>query len=99
MRRISKFQSVERDISLRVSRRLAFAQIFDTLREKCQTFGDEVLVEISPIDIYKVDEKTKNVALRFKIMPFNKTLSGDEIQQIMKRIEQEAGKKLNAEII
>lgn len=99
LRGISKFQSVERDISLRVSRRLAFAQIFDTLREKCQTFGDEVLVEISPIDIYKVDEKTKNVALRFKIMPFNKTLSGDEIQQIMKQIEQEAGKKLNAEII
>ena len=99
LRRISKFQSVERDISLRVSRRLAFAQIFETLREKCQTFGDEVLVEISPIDIYKVDEKTKNVALRFKITPFNKTLSGDEIQQIMKRIEQEAGKKLNAEII
>ncbi|MDO4868125.1 MAG: phenylalanine--tRNA ligase subunit beta [bacterium] len=99
LRRISKFQSVERDISLRVSRRLAFAQIFETLREKCQTFGDEVLVEISPIDIYKVDEKTKNVALRFKITPFNKTLSGDEIQQIMKQIEQEAGKKLNAEII
>ena len=99
LRRISKFQSVERDISLRVSRGLAFAQIFEALREKCQTFGDEVLVEISPIDIYKVDEKTKNVALRFKIAPFNKTLSGDEIQQIMKRIEQEAGKKLNAEII
>lgn len=99
LRKISKFQSVERDISLRVSRGLAFAQIFEALREKCQTFGDEILVEISPIDIYKVDEETKNVALRFKITPFNKTLSGDEIQQIMKQIEQEAGKKLNAEII
>ena len=106
LRRISKFQSVERDISLRVSRGLAFAQIFETLYEKCQTlyekcqtFGDEILVEISPIDIYRVDEETKNVALRFKITPFNKTLSGDEIQQIMKQIEQEAGKKLNAEII
>ena len=99
LRRISKFQSVERDISLRVSRGLAFTQIFETLHEKCQTFGDEILVEISPIDIYRVDEETKNVALRFKITPFNKTLSGDEIQQIMKQIEQEAGKKLNAEII
>ena len=99
LRRISKFQSVERDVSLRVSRGLEFAQIFETLREKCQTFSNEILVEISPIDIYKVDEETKNVALRFKITPFNKTLSGDEIQQIMKQIDQEAGKKLNAEII
>ena len=99
LRRISKFQSVERDISLRVSRGLAFAQIFEALREKCQTFSNEILVEISPIDIYKIDEETRNVALRFKITPFDKTLSGDEIQQIMKQIEQEAGKKLNAEII
>ena len=99
LRRISKFQSVERDISMRVSRGIAFVQIFEPLHEKCQTFGDEILVEISPIDIYEVDEETKNVALRFKITPFDKTLNGDEIQQIMKQIEQEAVKKLNAEII
>lgn len=87
----SKFQSVERDISINVDETRQFAEIFGIFENISSEFKD-VEIEISPIDIFNNGDGTKNISIRFKITPFEKTLNGDEIREIMQKIEEKAVK-------
>ena len=87
----SKFQSVERDISINVDETRQFAEIFGIFENISSEFKD-VEIEISPIDIFNNGDGTKNISIRFKITPFEKTLTGDEIREIMQKIEEKAVK-------
>ena len=42
-------------------------------------------IEISPLDIFR-RENAKTISIRFKIIPLEKTLTGDEITQIMNKM-------------
>ena len=85
----SKFQSVERDISINVDESRQFAEIFDIFKDISSEFKD-VEIETLPIDIFNNGDGTKNISIRFKITPFEKTLNGDEIRDIMQKIEEKA---------
>ncbi len=87
----SKFQSVERDISINVDESRQFAEIFDIFKDISSEFKG-VEIETSPIDIFNNGDGTKNISIRFKITPFEKTLNGDEIRDIMQKIEEKAVK-------
>ena len=87
----SKFQSVERDISINVDEKREFSEIFDIFENISDKF-ENIEIEVLPIDIFKNSDKTKNISIRFKITPFEKTLNGDEIREIMQKIEEKAVK-------
>ena len=87
----SKFQSVERDISINVDETQQFAEIFGIFENISSEFKN-VEIEISPIDIFNNGDGTKNISIRFKITPLEKTLTGDEIREIMQKIEEKAVK-------
>lgn len=87
----SKFQSVERDISINVDETRQFAEIFGIFENISSEFKD-IEIETSPIDIFNNGDGTKNISIRFKITPFEKTLTGDEIREIMQKIEEKAVK-------
>ena len=87
----SKFQSVERDISINVDESRQFAEIFGIFENISSEFKG-VEIETLPIDIFSNGDGTKNISIRFKITPFEKTLNGDEIREIMQKIEEKAVK-------
>ena len=87
----SKFQSVERDISINVDELRQFAEIFEIFKDISSEFKG-VEIETSPIDIFNNGDGTKNISIRFKVTPFEKTLNGDEIRDIMQKIEEKAVK-------
>lgn len=87
----SKFQSVERDISINVDESRQFAEIFEIFKDISSEFKG-IEIETSPIDIFNNGDGTKNISIRFKITPFEKTLNGDEIRDIMQKIEEKAVK-------
>lgn len=87
----SKFQSVERDISINVDESRQFAEIFDIFKDISSGFKG-IEIETLPIDIFNNGDGTKNISIRFKITPFEKTLNGDEIRDIMQKIEEKAVK-------
>ena len=87
----SKFQSVERDISINIDESRQFAEIFEIFKDISSEFKG-VEIETSPIDIFNNGDGTKNISIRFKITPFEKTLNGDEIREIMQKIEEKAVK-------
>lgn len=95
MRKLSKFQSVERDLSLKFEQEISFGEVKRAF-ESAKSLAENIEIEISPIDIYET-ENSKTISLRFKIIPFEKTLTGDEIREIVKKLEKIA-EKLGAKI-
>lgn len=87
----SKFQSVERDISINVDESQQFTEIFEIFKDISSEFRG-IEIETLPIDIFNNGDGTKNISIRFKITPFEKTLNGDEIREIMQKIEEKAVK-------
>ena len=95
MRKLSKFQSVERDLSLKFEREISFGEV-EKAFECAKNLAENIEIEISPIDIYEA-ENSKTISLRFKIIPFEKTLTGDEIREIVEKLEKIA-EKIGAKI-
>ena len=89
IRDFSKFQSVERDISISVEENRKFAEIFSIFENISDEFS-KIDIETSPIDIFNNCDGSKNISIRFKITPFEKTLNGEEIREIMQKIEEKA---------
>ena len=87
IKNFSKFQSVERDISINVDEKREFSEIFNIFENISDKF-ENVEIEVLPIDIFKNSDGTKNVSIRFKITPFEKTLTGEEIHEIVQKIEE-----------
>lgn len=87
IKNFSKFQSVERDISINVDEKREFSEIFNIFENISDKF-ENVEIEVLPIDIFKNNDRTKNISIRFKIIPFEKTLTGEEIHEIVQKIEE-----------
>lgn len=87
IKNFSKFQSVERDISINIDEKREFSEIFDIFKNISDKF-ENIEIEVLPIDIFKNSNGTKNVSIRFKITPFEKTLTGEEIHEIVQKIEE-----------
>ena len=87
IKNFSKFQSVERDISINVDEKREFSEIFNIFKNISDKF-ENIEIEVLPIDIFKNSDKTKNISIRFKITPFEKTLTGEEIHEIVQKIEE-----------
>ena len=87
IKNFSKFQSVERDISINVDEKREFSEIFNIFENISDKF-ENVEIEVLPIDIFKNSDRTKNISIRFEITPFEKTLTGEEIHEIVQKIEE-----------
>ena len=87
IKNFSKFQSVERDISINVDEKREFSEIFNIFENISDKF-ENAEIEVLPIDIFKNNDRTKNISIRFKITPFEKTLTGEEIHEIVQKIEE-----------
>ncbi|MDO4902389.1 MAG: phenylalanine--tRNA ligase subunit beta [bacterium] len=96
LKNFSKFQSVERDLSVRFTEKIDFAQVQSAFESKKSAF-ENTEIEISPLDIF---EKSGEItfSFRFKITPFEKTLTSEEINNIMEVLSNQ-GKKLGGEIV
>ncbi|MDO4872197.1 MAG: phenylalanine--tRNA ligase subunit beta, partial [bacterium] len=97
MKQLSKFQSVERDLTLRVAASKNFGEIMAIFESEIALF-ENLQIEIAPVDIFRANQESKNITLRFKITPFEKTLTGEEIHQIMAKLTEKAAAN-GAEII
>ena len=87
IKNFSKFQSVERDISINVDEKRLISELFKIFANISVKF-ENVEIEVLPIDIFKNSDRTKNISIRFKITPFEKTLTGEEIHEIVQKIEE-----------
>jgi phenylalanyl-tRNA synthetase beta chain len=95
---ISKYPSVSRDLTLKLSAETPFEKVETLLRE---TFASEnILFEIAPLSIYQdKDKSTKNLSFRLKLTSLEKTLTGNEISGIIEKVTKKAKDELGAEVV
>jgi phenylalanyl-tRNA synthetase beta chain len=92
-RPISKFPTVERDISMFVNKLTSYSELIAKIREA----GGKLLKNIELFDIFKKDSQ-KSLALRLKIGSDAKTLTSAEIDAVMKKIILKLEKELKVKV-
>lgn len=97
-RPLSKFPSAERDVTLKVGTDVVFVDIVNVLEESLAASGLDT--SVSPLGIYQPEgDNSKNVTLRVKLTSHEKTLTGDEVAQVMERAVNDASEKLGALVV
>lgn len=94
---LPKFPQVERDLSIVVSKQLAYAAIEESVR-KCKI---KKLKQIRLFDVFeneKLGADKKSMALNFHFLDEEKTLTDKETDQMMQTIIGQLEKELHAEI-
>lgn len=95
---LSKFPSVERDLTLRLAADVAYWRVFEMLETALR--GLKLLFTVTPLSIYQAAtaDATKNLSFHLKFSSPDHTLTPAEISAIMDKIAQSAA-ELGATII
>ena len=94
----SRFPSVTRDLTVKTPDQVSFATLNQTIEKALKR--DNFVYEIEPVSIYRQTEnsETRNCSFHLSFASTVKTMSADEISDIMKQIAQNIT-ELGAEII
>ena len=97
-KKISRFPSVSRDLTVRTPDTISFAKLSQKIEDAIKR--DALVYNIEPVSIYRQTENsdTRNCSFHLNFASTVKTMSADEISAIMKQIEQNIT-ELGAEII
>ncbi len=90
---ISKYPSVTRDISMFVKKDTLAADIFSKIREA----GGNLVLDINLFDISEIEGK-KSLAFRIEIGSREKTLTAEEINEVMERVIRKLEDDLRVEV-
>jgi phenylalanyl-tRNA synthetase beta chain len=97
---LSRYPSSERDICFRVGKEMPFNKIV-SFAKNTDTLDDvDIDIDISPLDIYQSENsEKKNMTIRVKVTPYKRTLSGEEVNEIVKALAESVVIKAQAEIV
>ncbi len=90
--RISRFPSVERDLTATVASDAPFGRFLQTIEDALK--AQDLSYSVEPVSIYqaKPTDSTKNISFRLKFANFEKTLDATEISAIMDAVTVEVVK-------
>lgn len=95
---LSRYPGTERDICFQVTNETEYGQIIRLVEERLTLVQLETAVE--PVDIYQADAApTKNITIRIKLTSHEKTLTGDEVNDVIGDVSQFVCQKANASVI
>lgn len=96
-KQLSKYPGVEQDISLRVSKDLAFASLDTFLRTHLEA-PEYTNYTLTPLDIYQKGDY-KHITFRLNIVSYQKTMTAHEVNQLLDDVAKKAEEALGAERI
>ncbi len=94
-----RFPSVKQDITLGVSAKLNYAELYDLVdQELAANAPDETHIQLTPIDIYQKSEDadSKNITFRLSIASYDRTLTDTEVNKLLDTVAAAAKTKLSA---
>ncbi|MBQ9403155.1 phenylalanine--tRNA ligase subunit beta [Candidatus Saccharibacteria bacterium] len=94
---ISRFPSVERDLTVKVSADLPYADLIEPILSVFK--AKNLIIKLDPTSIYQSDKSTKNISFHLRFASSDKTLGNSEISDIMEEISKSVGSSLKAEIV
>ncbi len=94
---LSRFPSVERDLTLSVALNVPYAEVWDVVLGALA--GTGLWTQVNPVDIYLPEGgDKKNITLRIRVASSTKTLKGDEASQVIDTLVA-AAKKIGASVV
>ena len=94
----SRFPGTERDICFKVSNETTYGDVLAAVSEATKDTNYEITV--APVDIYQgEDTSTKNITLRFALSSLEKTLTGEEVAQVVGQIIASVQQSTNATVV
>lgn len=82
---LSKFPAVDRDLAIVCDETVTIKEITDCVKKSC----GQLFYDVNVFDIYRSNElgdNKKSVAFSFKLQSYDKTLTDEEINQVVKKI-------------
>lgn len=92
---LSRYPSVEQDISLRVGDDVPYNTLADFLHENLDA-PEDTTFKFYPIDIYNKKD-IKHITFRLKIASYKKTMTAQEVNEILDKVAKKASEGLSAE--
>ena len=92
---ISKFPVVKRDLALLIDEQVTFAQIYNLVK----MVDKNIITDISLFDVYqgdKLPEGKKSYAISIKLQDASKTLTDNQIEKIMSKVQNTLEKEVSA---
>jgi len=99
---LPRFPSVEQDISLKVPAGMSYAELYNFVEEHLgQNRPGQTRHSLGPIDIYQREDDPghKQITLRLSIASYERTLTDQEVNNLLDQVAQAAKEKFNAERI
>lgn len=95
---LSRYPSAERDVCFKLADEIEYQKLVDEIDS--QLSNKSIRYSVSPVDIYQAaGDSTKNITVRIKLTPIERTLSGQDIDQIVNSTAIQVCQKLDAEIV
>ena len=94
---LSKFPSVSRDLTFKISSKTPYASVEETLKKSLKSHN--LLFTLAPASIYKNSEDTKNLSFHLTFSSPEKTLESAEISAIIDSIVKEVIDAFGAELV
>jgi len=95
---LSKYPGTERDVCFQVSLDVTYAALEAATSEALA--GTDLTWKVEPLDIYQPDEgDVKNVTLRIKLGSESRTLTGQEVGEVMQNVIQSVTTVVNGRVI
>lgn len=82
---LSKYPSVERDVCFQVRQSLPYSNVYNSVVEELAKTRYET--EVEPLDIYQAESSdVKNITVRVHLSSYDKTLTSEEVSQVMDKV-------------
>ena len=96
---ISRYPSVERDICFQVAENVPFDALYSIAKRA--TYADDLMVTVAPLDMYQAEGATgtKNITLRFVVGSRDRTLTADQVTDIVETTIQEIIQTVSGKVV
>ena len=82
--KLSKFPSVERDLTVKVAADMPFGRVDEAIRSAFD--AQNLIYQVDPVSVYQAESESKNLSFHLKFASLDGTLDANQIAIIMKKI-------------
>lgn len=95
---LSRYPATERDVCFQVSQSVAYASVLAPVEAVLAESG--LITDVQPLDIYQPENgDIKNITLRIRLTSYDKTMTGDEVAEVMNRVIERTIRATNGKVI
>lgn len=95
---LSRYPGTERDVCFQVQNSIAYSQVATAATSALARTG--LIASVQPLDIYQAEgSETKNITIRIQLTSYDKTMTSEEVGQVMDEIIKSVTNETNGRVV